>query len=154
MKDNDYIHAASNAMLTFQMIEEALKICIGLSYQIIAMSAQSPVHFRFDPKAINAAAFGKLISMYEVVTSTPEVAVDLRKLVQWRNFFAHNAFRHELLARSGSSPFESHSVEDVRKVVMAASEMVERLGKEVQQLQTIYRSVARVDYDLSVEPPT
>jgi hypothetical protein len=92
--------------------------------------------------------------MYEVVTSTPQVAADLRKLVQWRNFFAHNAFRHELLARSGSSPFGSHSVEDVRKVVLAAREVVERLGKEVQQLQTTYRSVAGVDYDGSVESPT
>lgn len=154
MKNDDYIHAASNAMLTFQMIEEALKICVGLSYQIIQATAPSPVHYRFNAKSINSAAMGKLISMYEVITPTPELVSDLRKLTEWRNFFAHNAFRHELLARNGNSPFHNHSIDDVRNVVMYSAEIVKRLSKEVQELQSLYKSIMGKDYDATAENPT
>ncbi len=141
-------------MLTFQMIEEALKICIGLSYQIIQATVPSPVQYRFSVKSINNAAMGRLISMYEEITSTPELANDLRKITEWRNFFAHNSFRHELLARTDSSPFRQHSIEDVRRVVLFSGELVERLGKEVQKLQKVYKSVIGKDHDPSLESPT
>ncbi|MDP3696007.1 MAG: hypothetical protein Q8R42_07835 [Desulfocapsaceae bacterium] len=154
MKNDAYIEAASKAMLTFQMIEEALKICIGLSYQIIQATVKSPVQYRFSVKSINNAAMGRLISMYEEITSTPELANDLRKITEWRNFFAHNAFRHALLASTDNSPFSQHSIEDVRRVVLFSAELVERLGKEVQKLQKVYKSVIGKDHDQSLESPT
>lgn len=154
MKNDAYIRVASTTMLIFQMIEEALKICIGLSHQIIAITVPCPVQFRLNATSINNSALGRLITMYEVVTSRAELVKDLRKLTEWRNFFVHNAFMHELLARGGNSPFTQHSVEDLGKVLEDAKEVLVRLGQEVKELQALYKSISGKEFSESPDTPT
>jgi hypothetical protein len=154
MKNDAYIEAASKAMLTFQMVEEALKICIGLSYQIIQSTAPNPVQYKFNSKSINNAPMGKLISMYETITSNTGIVNDLRKIIEWRNFFAHNAFRHEFLERTGSSPYKQHSIDEVHRVALFSSALVESLGEEVKALQKVYKTTIGKDHDPGLTSPT
>jgi hypothetical protein len=63
LASGSYIAAINKALLSFQMIEEALKICVGLSYEVIAKAAPAPIVFRYDLAGINNAPLGKLIKM-------------------------------------------------------------------------------------------
>ncbi len=65
-RDISYIQAVQNALLSFQMIEEALKMCVGMSYEVIAKTAPSRVVFSFDPAEINNAPLRRLIKCFRV----------------------------------------------------------------------------------------
>lgn len=136
-----YIAAINKALLSFQMVEEALKICIGLSYELIAKAAPAPVVFRFDPAGINNAPMGKLIPMFSEINSNAELISDLGKVLKWRNFCAHNAFAHEFLDRAGASPFKAHDTEQVKVVVQVSSALVERLGNELKEIRELHQVV-------------
>ena len=140
-RSNPYIMAVQQAIFSFQIIEEELKICVGLSYEIIAKSAPSPIIFRFDSKNINNASLGNLIRMFSRVNRNVELISDLEKVLQWRNFCAHNAFLHEFLDRTGISPFTTHSIEEVIAVLKFSSILIERLGNEIKILRDLHRSV-------------
>lgn len=154
MKNSEYIQASTQALLGFQMIEEALKLCIGLSYEIIQLSAAKPVSFTFNPDVILNAPLGKLTSMYEGVTSQQELVTHLRKSAKWRNFLAHNAFRHELYSRNGKSPYSEHSVEDISQVVKVTKELTEEIAKEIVELQKKYKELAGKEYVPEIYSPT
>jgi len=136
-----YISAINNALLSFQMIEEALKICVRLSYEVIAKATPAPVVFRFDPAGITNAPLGKLIKMFSAINSNAELISDLGKVVNWRNFCAHNAFAHEFLDRANASPFTAHDTEDVMVIVQFSTALVERLGSEMKAIRDLHQVV-------------
>ena len=136
-----YLAAAHKALLSFQMIEEALKICVGLSYEVIAKAAPAPIVFRFDPAAINNAPLGKLVKMFSEINCNTELVSDLGKVLKWRNYCAHNAFAHEFLDRAGASPFAAHDTEDVHAVVRFSTNLLERLGNEMKVLRELHQVV-------------
>lgn len=138
---DSYLAAVHKALLSFQVIEEALKICVGLSYEVIAKEVPSPVVFRFDPAIINSAPLGKLIKMFSEINCNTELVGDLGKILKWRNFCAHNPFAHEFLDRAGASPFTAHDTEDVQAVVKFSADLVERLGNEMKSLRKLHRVV-------------
>jgi DNA replicative helicase MCM subunit Mcm2 (Cdc46/Mcm family) len=141
MKTASYIAAIHKALFSFQMIEEALRICVGLSYEVLEKSAPKPIAFRFNPKDINKASLGKLINMFSTVSSNTELASDLWKVVEWRNYCAHNAFVHEFLDRTTKSPFKAHGSEDVEAVAKVARSLVERLGAEMKEIREAHKTV-------------
>jgi hypothetical protein len=136
-----YIAAINKALLSFQMIEEALKICVGLSYELIAKTAPTPIVFRFDSAGINSAPMGKLIRMFSDINSNTELISDLGRVLKWRNFCAHNAFAHEFLDSAGASPFKAHDAEDVKVIVQFSSALVERLGNEMKEIRELHQVV-------------
>ena len=136
-----YVVAVHKALLSFQMLEEALKICVGLSYEIIAKAAPAPIVFRFDPTSINNAPLGKLIKMFSELNSNAVLVGDLGKAVKWRNFCAHNAFAHEFLNKSSVSPFTAHDAEDVEVIAKFSTALVERVDNEMKAIRELHRAV-------------
>lgn len=142
-----YIAAIHKALLSFQMVEEVLKICVGLSYEVIAKTVPAPIVFRFDPADINNAPLGKLIKMFSAINSNSELVGDLGKILKWRNFCAHNAFIHEILNSASKSPFTPHGAEDVEGIVKFSSSLVECLGKEMSAIRELHRTVMGDGHD-------
>jgi hypothetical protein len=134
-KNHPYTLAVQNALFTFQMVEEALKICVGLSYEILKHSAPSPVTFNFDASSIHNAPLGKLIKMFSGVTANRQLVRDLGKIVEWRNFCAHCAYKHEFMNRGGTNPVSAKDVVDVQTTTTFAVNLVEQLGNEMRALK-------------------
>lgn len=141
IKNKQYIDAINRALLSFQIIEEALKICVGLSYEIIRVTTPSPIVFQVEPAAIMYAPLERLIKMFSEVTLNDELIKDLRKVIKWRNYCAHNAFAHEFLDRMGKSPFKPHPIEDVTTIVQFSASLVERLGDEMKSIRELHAEV-------------
>ena len=137
MKDEKYLICLNKSLLSFQMIEEALKICIGLSYEVIKASLPSGIDFKFSPDSINNSALGKLIQMFSNISENEMLIDDLKKIVKWRNFCAHNAFAHELFNRNSKSSFNEHSAKDLENVAQISSNLVLSLCDEIKKIQKI-----------------
>jgi|SRR5690554_4446855 len=94
MEDSQYLLSVSKALLSYQMVEEALKLCIGFSYKIIAASNPPEVSFRFSPASINDAPLGNLIKMFSRVSNNESLIKELKTkdLGKWRNFLSYDDF--------------------------------------------------------------
>jgi hypothetical protein len=140
-KNHNYVLAVQNALFAFQMIEESLKICIGLSYEIITRAAPFPVVFNFDASAINNAPLGKLIKLFSGVSANNELIGDLRKIEGWRNFCAHRAYTHEFMSRQSGTPVSAKDVEDVSLVITSAVDLLKQIGNDMHVLRETHGTV-------------
>jgi hypothetical protein len=141
-----YILAVQNALFSFQMIEEALKICVELSYQIIARSAPSPITFNFDASAINNTPLGKLIKMFSGVSANLQLIKDLRKIEEWRNFCAHCAYAHEFMSRQSGEPISAKDVEDVKIITTFSISLLEQVSNEMLILREMHKALFKVKH--------
>jgi hypothetical protein len=89
IRDDLYLISVSKALLSYQMVEEALKLCVGVSYEIIAASNPPEVGFRFSTTSINDAPLGSLVKMFAKVSNNEALVKELqaKELGKWRNFF-------------------------------------------------------------------
>ena len=145
MRDDQYQVSVSKALLSYQMVEEALKLCIGVSYEIIAASNPPEVGFRFSPASINDVPLGSLVKMFAKVSNNELLVKEpqAKELGKWRNFFAHNAFAHEFMNRTSTSSYSPHFAEEVQKVALYVGDLVLRLGKELKILQNLQARLQR-----------
>ncbi|MCB2215824.1 hypothetical protein [Desulfofustis glycolicus] len=141
MKDEAYIKAIGHILFSFQMLEEGLKICVGLSYDIISAVVPSELSFKVNAKKIEKSSLGSLITLFSDVTKNHSLVTDLKNIVQWRNFCAHNAYLHEFQNRNDQSNFSNHSIEDLVKVLKHLNELVNRVGIEVAKLREVQKKL-------------
>ena len=150
-KNHVYVLAVQNALFAFQMIEEALKIYIGVSYEILKRTAPSPVAFNFDASAINKAPLGKLIKMFWGVSANNTLIGDLRKIEEWRNFCAHRAYTHEFMSRQSATPVSAQDVDDVQTISTFAVSLVKQIGNDMLILLETHRTVFGAESELDSE---
>lgn len=141
---SNYLASVMQAIAAFQMIEEGLKICIGLSHQVLEQVAPSPITFKVDATKINEAPLGKLIELFSQVSTNEQLIKDLKKVRPWRNFCAHNAFSHEFLNTHGESGFDDRKESELKLVVESCQNILERIGAEIKLVQHEYRSRVKV----------
>ncbi len=140
-KNHVYVLTVQNALFTFQMIEESLKIYIGVAYGIIKRTAPSPVAFNFDASAINNAPLGKLIKMFSGVSANNKLIGDLRKIEEWRNFCAHRAYMHEFMSRQSGTPVSANDVDDVKTVTTFTINLLNQIDNDMRILRETHRTV-------------
>lgn len=138
-KNDAYILAVQQALFSFQMIEESLKLCIRGSYEIIQFVAPSPVAFNFELSAIEKAPLGRLIAWFGQVSSDKSLISDLKKIEKWRNFCAHRAYIHEFMSRQSGDAVTAKDVEDVQTIIAFSVKLVERLTEALRALQKIHK---------------
>lgn len=139
-RNHVYVLAVQNALFAFQMIEEALKIYVGLSYEIIKGTAPSPVAFNFDVSSIKKAPLGKLTKMFSGISANQQLIGELRKIEEWRNFCAHRAYVHEFMNRQSGTPVTAKDIEDVKTVTTTAVNLVKQIGSDMLILRETHRS--------------
>ncbi|MHB8844000.1 MAG: hypothetical protein ACYC7L_04565 [Nitrospirota bacterium] len=87
-----YKNAVQLILLDFQWIEELLKITVSSSYEAIRRSAPPGIRFRPNRKNIEKDSLGRLVRKYEEVTANESLVAELHKIVNERNFCAHQSF--------------------------------------------------------------
>ncbi|HEY8159482.1 MAG TPA: hypothetical protein VIF10_12340 [Methylobacter sp.] len=140
-RNHVYVLAVQNALFAFQMIEEALKIYVGLSYEIIKRTVPSPVAFNFAVSSINNAPLGKLTKMFSGISANHQLIGELRKIEEWRNFCAHRAYTHEFMSRQSGTPVTAKDIEDVKTVTTSAVNLVKQIGNDMLILRETHRSL-------------
>lgn len=131
MNNDEYLAEVQNTLFAFQMLEEALKIRIGLFYE----QNESSKSHNFDAKKLMNDPLGRLIKKYEKASGNELLVAEMRSTLDWRNFCAHNAYQHWLYSKTGISPFTMHAIDDLRVVKRFTVNLVQRIGKEIEELK-------------------
>jgi len=149
MKNDEYLIEAQNVLFVFQMLEESLKIRIGLFYEINETLKPAA----FDANKLMNTPLKHLIKMYEKASGDGELVKKMKSAVRWRNFCAHNAYLHWLYSRTKNSPFTSHSVADLRQVKEFSLFLVQRVGNEIKSLRAQTSGAPKKALQPTATPP-
>lgn len=76
---------------SFQLLELALKVYIGLSYKAIRVRVESVVHFDYSEDDLDDLPLGRLLSLFKKLNSNAELLARLQKLQTERNQIAHRS---------------------------------------------------------------
>jgi hypothetical protein len=87
-------------LTSFQLLELALKIYIGKSYNLIDHLVKDKVYFDFSIKDIENYPLERLLNLFGKLNGNRELKKGLNKLRSERNYVAHEA----LLVTIGSNP--------------------------------------------------
>lgn len=108
---------------SFQLLEFALKIYVGLSYKIIQTRVKGLVHFDYTEDDLDDLPLGRLLNLFKKLNSNAELLGRLKNLQAERNHIAHRA----LLITMGSL-YDSGTVEDKHiEYLMLEDELTECL---------------------------
>lgn len=92
---------------SFQLLEFALKVYIGLSYKVIQARVEGLVHFGYTEDDLDDLPLGRLLSIFKKFNANAELSARLQQLVTERNHLAHRS----LLITMGSL-YDRGAVED------------------------------------------
>ena len=126
---------------SFQLLEFALKIYIGLSYKVVQTQVEGLVHFDYTEDDLNDLPLGRLLNLFKKLNSNSELLVRLQKLQSERNHIAHRS----LLITMGPL-YDRGAVEDkYNEYWILEDELVEclqALNNESRQLKERAKSAA------------
>lgn len=87
-------------LTSFQLLELALKLYIGTSYDYIHALVQDRIHFDFSVEDVESFPLERLLNVFGKLNGNEELKKRLNKLRQERNYIAHEA----LIVTVGSNP--------------------------------------------------
>ncbi|MFH1671909.1 MAG: hypothetical protein ABIF87_00555 [Pseudomonadota bacterium] len=90
---SDYFNAVTNCLMSFQHIEEALKMVLVRLESLTYFCLRQYTPYNLKPKfdAIQSAAMGRLIDMLTVYTDEKQLIAELRKIKKKRDQIAHRS---------------------------------------------------------------
>lgn len=145
-RDESFIRKVQVALSAFQMLEEGLKIIIGLSYEVIQATTPKPVKFNFNADEIYNAPLGNLKKMYLRVSGNAELGQEIDQLIAWRNYCAHRAFLEEFMSRANVHNAQRENQKDEAGVVAATQavhQVLLKIQTELQQLRQLHANITK-----------
>ena len=150
-RDESFISKVQAALSAFQMLEEGLKMVIGLSYEVIQATTPEPVKFTFDANEIYNAPLGKLKKMYLRVLGNAALGKEIDQLITWRNYCAHRAFTEEFMSRVDVQRENQKDEAGVVAATKATHQVMQIIKEELQQLHQLHASIAKPQHGGSCE---
>ena len=143
MKDQEYLDKVCEALRSFQMLEEGLKIYIGLYVEVERLSGNRDENLDSLIKDIFNTPLSYVIKRFKKTNPNGAIVsrLDRKDLIEWRNFLAHNAFHHEFMSRASARNFSYHTALDIAKVALDIGYLTLDLGEEIIILQRRHASL-------------
>jgi hypothetical protein len=142
--DGEYEHAVFDALMNFQAIEELLKDCILVSYQILSKTTPEGVEFHPSKKDIkdikSRLGLGGLISRFEMVTPYKDICVKLRAATKTRNELAHTAAANYLkfpVSSSGADQILAKA-SDFNDAAVSANSLFYELSEVFEKIMEVH----------------
>jgi hypothetical protein len=151
-RDESFISKVQAALSAFQMLEEGLKIVIGLSYEVIHATTPEPVKFTFSADEIYNAPLGNLKKMYLRVSGNAALGKEIDQLITWRNYCAHRAFLEEFMSRADAQRENQKDEAGVVAATKATHQVLQKIKTELQQLRQLHSSITKPQQGGASEP--
>jgi len=151
-RDESFTSKVQAALYAFQMLEEGLKIVIGLSYEVIQATTPEPVKFAFSADEINNAPLGNLKKMYLRVSGNAALGKEIDQLIPWRNYCAHRAFIEEYMSRADAQRENQKDEAGVVAATQATLQVLQTLQTELQQIRQLHPSITKPQQEGTDEP--
>ena len=90
--NNQFLILNQKNLVTFQYLEEGLRMYISNAYEIIKNKLNGTIPFYYTYKDVEKDSLRKLISKFEKFNSNKKLIEKIKKLIPRRNKIAHNSF--------------------------------------------------------------
>ena len=89
--ETEYQLRTLRVLSSFQILESSLKIYIATAYDFIRNRLKDDIPFKYRYKDIKKHSMGMLLTIFQKINNNTELQHRLNKLVEGRNFIAHQA---------------------------------------------------------------
>jgi len=143
MKDHtDYFNAVTRCLISFQYIEEALKMVLVRLESLTYFRLREYTPYNLKPKldSIQSAAMGRLIDMLTVYSDDHDLIAELRKIKKKRNQVAHRGLLmtvEEMNDRKGIH-LKASALEDMKN---SSEAVLKRLLKKWVHLDSLLNKI-------------
>lgn len=117
-----------------QAIEEALRLYVGTCEELISAAAPYGVPFQVERAKIEAAAFGRVLGMFEKVNRNSALIERLRKMIPHRNYLAHTAFVYAVRGISDNAFDLDYAHRHAQEVGDEAEKLVALVAQEMRSI--------------------
>ncbi|MGA9111715.1 MAG: hypothetical protein ACLPSL_06300 [Smithella sp.] len=135
-----YFQKIQGVLLTFQFIEELIRMHISYCYQIIYLKVSRHIPFKYNYKDLQKDSLGTLISKFKKFNKDSSLITNIENIVKDRNYCAHQAYL--LTYEQQRNP--EHLIKEVKRIdeiIGKAENCLERLMAEGKQIEGIYNSI-------------
>ena len=117
-------------------MEEALKSCVAMSYDIIRSSCNASVAFHYTRDDVEKDSLSSILRKYEKLSNDVELVSKIRQLIPARNECAHNALllRLEEFMADGGAPA---IILEMKRVYIEADEYLTTLLEKANSLEDV-----------------
>ncbi len=148
MKDySGYVDAVTRCMISFQYIEEALKMVLvrleGLLY--FRIKEFTPYHLKPKFDSIENAAMGRLIDMFNIYCDDADLIAELREIKKQRDIIAHKSFLKTFIKLQDKESIDLKTT-DFETIDKDAGILLEKLVGKAVDLDTILNKI-KVEVD-------
>ena len=139
---SDYFNAIMRCMISFQFVEEALKMVLIRLESLTYFCLRQYTHYNLKPKvsAIQNAAMGRLIDMLTIYSDDKELITELRKIKKKRDQIAHRS----LLMTSEEISDEEHihlKAAELETIKESSEAMLKRLLDKWKDLDDLLNKI-------------
>lgn len=134
MDKEKFVDEIPKVLLAFQYVEESLRQYMLRAHVMIAAEVRAFVHYSPNDPALQKASFGRLVSLFARFNSNSELHNSLKRLVEKRNFYAHQAY----LAAGGMADFPADlegGPDGLEQIREESKRCLQKLWEEIQQLE-------------------
>ena len=130
----NYSEILNSVLIDFQFIEEAFKMYISYTDQIIQREVSSFFPYKFTRKDIDKFTLGKLIDKYSKVSNNTLLVKKAKGLTCERNRLAHQGFLFTYSEQKNES-FLKQRTANLEEIHIEAAELLRELMQELKNLQ-------------------
>lgn len=130
-----FIDEIPKVLLAFsKYVGEALRQYMLRAHVMIVSEVRAFVYYSPNDPALQRASFGRLVSLFARFNSNTELHNSLTQLVEWRNFYAHQAYL--TAGGMGDLPADLEGgLDDLEQIRVGSERCLQKLWKEIQQLE-------------------
>ena len=122
-------------LLYCQLVEEVLKRCLRLVYEIVRLKLTDAVPFRFELPDIEKQSLTQLLKIFKRHSQNEKLIEELNKLPEGRNYLAHQAFLASISVTMEEDSNLDKEKDHVLKILDLAARCMDRIVDEEQKLQ-------------------
>ena len=145
-KGDDFLEfqmALTDALMTFQYIEEGLKMYIERAYWIILKKVGNAIPIRLSRDDIETKPLNRLLDHFAKYNSNDSLVAELRGLTKERNYCAHQAFLLTVSETEDADYMRKH-IDKIKEIKVMANRGLQRLFKEAHQIEETVKSLGQL----------
>lgn len=150
--DRLYRDGVTQALAGFQLMEENLKIYIGMHFDCIRLLVDEKLYFEFSRSDYQEAALGRLINTFSKLCRNKALITDLRAIIRKRDHVAHQALL-KIYSDAPLSPTDYiPHLKEINDLVQELPGLLQRIVNEMAELPKSLGSLTPNNSSKSASP--
>ena len=130
-------------LVTFQFIEELLRMYIAYCYKIISLKVSKFIEFKYSYKDLQKDSLGTLISHFKKLSKKSSLIKNIEQIIKDRNYCAHEAYLLTYEQQKDSN-YLLKEIKKLDEMISKTQNCFELLLAEVKQIEEVCKNIHEV----------